>query len=255
MHLGKCRHFNLRALRSRPLLRGYHDDAVCRPRSPNAGCRRVLQNGHALHIIRVNAAELTLNRETVHHHQRTGIRIQRGLPTDFKTDVPVLISRTLHTGSHAHQPRCQAGCRLIQLGTRHHVERTRCPLLGNRLVTGHQHLIQRLRVALQHHIQSRMRANLHFLALHPHERELQHDLRVIIHPQLKAPVHIRCHAHLRALHQDRNTRHRLAVAILHRPAYRPFVCLRHKRLWLLLQDDHHFIPVINGITFLPQDLF
>ena len=78
LHFGECRYFHFCAFLGRQgtFFGSDYNHAVCRPCSPDAGRCRIFQNGYALHVVGVDAAELALNREAVHHQQGVCIRIQ-----------------------------------------------------------------------------------------------------------------------------------------------------------------------------------
>src|SRR5690606_18907991 len=66
-------------------LRGQHDHPVCRLRSPDGSRRRILQNRHALDVVGIDVAYISLIGEVVQYDQRGFVRFYGAQPPD--TDI------------------------------------------------------------------------------------------------------------------------------------------------------------------------
>ena len=140
------------ARRSLGVLGRDDDDAVGGLGAPDGGGGRIFQDGDVLDVVGVDRVEGRLNREAIDDDERRSRSGESGQTADLERRIAIDILRISQTRSGADQAAADVCGRFFDLRPVDDVERTGRPFLGDRLVTGHDDVVQGLHAFCQRDI-------------------------------------------------------------------------------------------------------
>ncbi len=244
------------------LLGGDDDYAISRSRTPDAGCRCILQYGDALHIVGIDAfqgGEVRIGRElvvhvvvvhdgiTVYHHQRCLVGIHRAGASDGKLLAAPSVVLALHARHKSVEGIGKVGgMASFQLLLADDGVRAGGTLAGNGLVARHHHILQF--VAGYHHdmmagialaCRQMIRRGFHT------QIAIRNQASVGGHPHLVVAIGIGHGLYVGAIHLDKGTDDGFPILILHRSLEESVA-----RKLLRLPGQHHNIALAGPLAVL-----
>ena len=187
------------------------NDTIGSPRTVNGRCGSILQDIDTFDVVRVQVFYPSLDRHAVHYQQRIGLGIQRTGTTNGY--LAILRAQTSHTTFQVVQDIRRIAS--LQIFGADNGDRTCHFLLGNVLITGHDHFIQHRVVIFQGKDRIRTRFHIRLDGLLAQERNHHRRLTAAHARNGKTSVHIGNHTLTGSFQQNRGTDDRLSSFVKH----------------------------------------